>query len=166
MTSKRFIVNKTLALAGSALGLLLVVGCGDTTGLAKRYAVTGNVSYQGKPLEKGTINFIPAKADAGRPATGDIVNGYYSLTTADKDDGALPGSYKVTVASVVMDPEAEAKLKEFSKGGQSRLGPETKGIMKGAIKSSIPSKFSLADTSGLTAEVKEQSNKIDFNLPD
>jgi hypothetical protein len=65
-----------------------------------------------------------------------------------------------------MDPEAEAKLKEFSQGGQYRLGPETKGLMKNAIKSSLPAKYSLADTSGLTAEVKEQSNKFDFDLAD
>jgi hypothetical protein len=128
--------------------------------------VTGNVTYNGQPVEKGTISFIPAKPDVGRPANGDIVNGYYTLTTAEKDDGALPGSYKVTVASVVMDPEAEAKLKELSKGGQSRLGPESKGILKNAIKSSLPSKYSLAETSGLTAEVKEQSNKLDFPLSD
>ena len=38
--------------AGAALttvGLLLIAGCGDETGLAKRYPVSGTVTYQDKP---------------------------------------------------------------------------------------------------------------------
>jgi hypothetical protein len=157
---------KFAAVVSSTLGLLTVLGCGDNTGLAKRYPVSGKVTYKGEHVAKGRIDFIPVKAAEGRSATGDIVDGSYTLTTAEKNDGALPGSYKVTVSSVALDASAEAQLKEASKGGQYRRGPESAKIEKGAIKSALPSKFTLAETSGLTAEVKAQSNSIDFPLAD
>jgi hypothetical protein len=166
MTLARVPSLKITAVITSGLGLLIVLGCADNTGLAKRYPVSGKVSYKGAPVAKGRVDFIPAKGGDGRTASGDILDGNYTLTTAEKDDGALPGSYKVTVTSAVLDPAAEAALKEQSKGGQYRLGPETKDIMKGAVKSLLPSKFSLPETSGLTAEVKEQPNTIDLNLPE
>jgi hypothetical protein len=37
--------------------------------------------------------------------------------------------------------------------------------MKNA-KTLVPSKYSLTDTSALTADVKDKSNTIDFDLPD
>ena len=55
------------------LGLLLAWGCGDD-GLPKRYRVHGEVTYNGKPLPQGNINFIPQDA-AGRAASGTIEDG-------------------------------------------------------------------------------------------
>jgi len=141
-------------------------GCGDDSGLAKRYPVSGTVTFKDQPVEKGRIDFIPEKAGEGRAAGGDILKGSYSLTTATPNDGALPGSYKVTITAVTIDPAAQEKLKEFSQGGQSRLGPESAKIMKGAVTNTLPAKFRLPETSGLTAKVEERSNTIDFPLKD
>jgi len=152
---------RRLAGLGLGLGLVFVLGCGDTTGLGKRYPVSGTVTYQGKPVEKGTINFIPDKPD-GRAATGDISNGSYSLTTAESGDGALPGTYKVTVVAKEVDT---SELKEIAKGGQHHHDAAFAKAAQGA-KALVPPKYTLADTSGLTAEVKAQSNKIDFPLAD
>src|SRR4051812_41271144 len=101
------------ALAG--MGLVLVVGCGDSSGLAKRYPVSGTVTYKGQPVEKGTVNFIPAAPDKGREATGSISNGRFRLTTSTPDDGAMPGQYKVTVQAQEVDT---TELHAISKGGQ------------------------------------------------
>ena len=59
---------KVVAMAG--LGLVTVLGCGDDTGLAQRYPVSGTVTYNGDPVEKGRIDFIPTQAEeyAPRPA--------------------------------------------------------------------------------------------------
>ena len=72
--------------------LAIAAGCGEDDGIGTRYPVTGNVTYNGKPVESGMITFTPDNPDAGRVATGNIRDGYYSLTTLAPDDGALPGS--------------------------------------------------------------------------
>ena len=96
--------------------LVAVLGCGDDSGLSRRYRVSGTVIYNGKPLERGNISFTP-DGSGGRAAGGMIVNGSYSLTTHDPDDGcALPGKYKVSI---------QAKEADASKvtSGRLRRGP-------------------------------------------
>ncbi len=145
----------------SGVGLVIVLGCSDSSGLPKRYAVSGTINYIGKPVEKGTITFSPSAKD-GRVASGDIVDGSYSLSTADPGDGALPGSYKVTVIAKEMDT---SELKNIAKGGQFHHDAAYAKAAKNA-KKLVPSKYNLTDTSGLTAEVKPQSNHFNFDLTD
>src|SRR5437868_3529045 len=87
----------------AGLGLITILGCGDDTGLGQRYPVSGTVTFKGQPLEKGRIDFIPVDSANGRPASGEIVGGSYSLTTAVSGDGAMPGQYKVTVTAKAVD---------------------------------------------------------------
>jgi len=152
---------KVLTSAVAALGLVAVLGCRDDTGLARRYPVSGKVTYNGQPVEKGRIDFQPTEA-SGRAASGDLVDGNYSLTTATSGDGALPGSYKVTVTSVEVDT---TELKEIAKGGQFHHD-KTFGKAVANAKKLVPSKYQLADTSGLTATVEAKSNKFNFDLKD
>jgi hypothetical protein len=154
---------RRVAAAFAGMGLaLLVLGCGDDTGLAKRYPVSGTVTYNGAPVAKGTINFVVV-SDTGRAATGAIENGRYALTTATQGDGALPGSYKVTVISQDIDTAA---LTAESKGGQFHHGsPEFIKATKNA-KNLVPPKYKLADTSDLKAEVKAETNTLNFDLKD
>jgi hypothetical protein len=155
-------VSKLAALVGSAFGLFLVVGCGDTTGLEKRYPVYGTVTYQGKPVEKGTINFIPSKPGEGRAAGAPIQNGSYSLTTASQGDGALPGAYDVTVSSKSIDTSA---MEAVAKGGQFHHDATFAKANKEA-KDLVPAKYGSITTSGLKAQVKTESNKYDYELKD
>jgi len=160
---RRRLHNLAVASA-TTIGLLIVTGCGDDTGLAKRYPVQGTVTYQGKPVENGQITFTPTKSDdSSRPAGGTILEGKYTLTTANPDDGALPGEYLVSVASKQVD---DAKVKETinKQGGGARQHEVAKAQSK--AKNLIPAKYALPDTSGLTASVKAQSNTIDFDLKD
>jgi hypothetical protein len=148
-----------------ALGLLIVLGCSDTTGLEKRYPVSGMVTYKGTAVDHGTINFMPVDNTKGRAATGNIENGSYSLTTAAEGDGALPGQYNVTVNSLEVSDNAELKAMTGGGGGQF---PHTKEFAKArdAAKHLIPMKYSSLTSSDLKAEVKQESNKIDFDLKD
>src|SRR5262249_46046732 len=101
------------AITALSAAVLLLAGCGDDTGLSKRYRVTGNVTYNGKPLAKGNINFIPTSSPAtDRAAPAPIDNGRYTLTTATENDGALPGTYAVTITSTEADlTEVKANMK-------------------------------------------------------
>ncbi len=148
------------AFCGSAI-LLASSGCGDDTGLAKRYPVSGEVKYKGAAVENGKISFIPVDA-AGRPASGQIERGYYSLTTMTEDDGALPGKYKVTVTSQEMDT---GEVKAIAKGGQFHHDRAFAKAIKTA-KALVPSKYALVETSKLEAEVTTGSNSFTYNLED
>ncbi|MEJ7638585.1 MAG: hypothetical protein WKF75_11580 [Singulisphaera sp.] len=65
--------------------------------------VSGTVTFQGKPLEKGTVTFI--STDSQRPnATGTIQAGSYTLQTTEPGDGAVVGDYKIAVSDI--DPDA------------------------------------------------------------
>ena len=145
-------------------GLSLLSGCGDDSGLGKRYAVSGTVTYLGNPVAKGQITFTPVKVDDSiRPANGFIEGGSYTLTTSAPSDGAMPGEYKVTITSKEVD-DSKIKATIAEKGGGARQQDVAKAT--GNAKNLVPAKYQLADTSGLTATVKEQSNKIDFDLKD
>jgi hypothetical protein len=147
----------------ASLGFVLVLGCGDDTGLGRRYPVSGTIRYQGKPVEKGLISFRPTDP-AGRAAGGTIAAGMYSLETAGNRDGALPGTYKVSIIARDVDVAkalAEAKAKNPRVPWQLA---EYEAQKKG--KSLVPTKYNSPETAGLTREVKEQSNRIDFELTD
>jgi hypothetical protein len=129
----------------TGLALLSVMGCGDDEkALRKRYPVSGKITYNGSPVETGEISFHP-DGPGGRPATGTISNGSYSLKTLTPGDGAYPGNYKVVVTP-------------------KQLGlPKGKGAKASSV---IPQKYGLDSSSPLTAEVKPQTNDIPFDLKD
>jgi hypothetical protein len=156
--------NRLTYRAGNLLlgvSLLTIAGCGDDTGIGKRYSVYGTVQLKGKPLEKGRIDFHPVDADKSRPASGEIKDGSYTLTTLTSGDGALPGAYKVTITAKDVD-NAQVIDTIKKKGGGGRQHEIAKAHQ--AAKSIVPSKYALAETSGLNATVEERSNKKDFEL--
>ena len=152
----------TLASLSVSLVTLLAIGCGDDSGLGARYKVSGNVKYKDTPVEKGVVTFVPEDPANGRSATGTITNGYYTLTTHANSDGALPGKYKVTVASREVDlSKAEANVK----GGGTMRQDDVAKANKNA-KQLVPSKYGIPETSGLSYEVKPSSNTFDIDLKD
>src|SRR5438445_2970970 len=52
---------------------ILLAGCGDNS-MAE---VKGTVKFDGKPLEKGSIQFVPADGKS-QPGAGDIKDGHYA----------------------------------------------------------------------------------------
>src|ERR1700730_13126148 len=76
---------------------LVMTSCGSDDGLGKRYPVSGTVTYNGVPLEKGEISFVTEDLTKNFGATGIITDGSYTLSTGGNDDGAQAGKYKVTI---------------------------------------------------------------------
>jgi len=146
-----------------AAGLSPLSGCGDDEGIGQRYSVSGTVTYNGKPLEKGTINFQAVATD-GRSASGEIQDGAYRITTQSPGDGALPGKYRVSVTAKEVDM---AKVEATSKK-QGGTMPSKKELGRAfqQAKRLIPAKYESPATSGLEAEVKEESNTFEFTLTD
>ena len=97
----------------SASVTLVITSCGGTDdGLGRRFPVSGTVTYNGKPLEKGSISFIPDDPK-GVGASGAIENGSYTMSTGGNSDGARAGKYKVTITAKE-DSSAKAKA-DFEK---------------------------------------------------
>ena len=101
------------------LVLATVVGCG--AGGPKYANVKGKVTYNGKPIEKGTITFaLPGQP----PSTMQIVDG-------DFNGQAMVGENKVSVAAAKrvanapkLSPQAEAMIKGYNEKFKAMPGQE------------------------------------------
>jgi hypothetical protein len=141
------------------LGLAIASGCGEDEGIGRRYPVSGKVTYKGEPVPKGTVSFTPADSKIGRHAGGDIQpDGSYRLTTLTPGDGALPGKYLVSVAAQEVDTSATKN----AVGGMYRVDI----VAKAPRKYLVSRKYADPNQSGLTAEVKAETNTFDFHLAD
>ena len=163
----------------SGLVTLLAAGmlCGCNTGSSGTVPVTGKITKGGQPVPGAAVSFIATAAD-GKPAAGFTdESGVYKLTTFVNGDGALPGSYKVTVTkfpgaapapaggaasggdATQADIDAAYKAAE-QQGGMDRTSKQTQSATN-----ELPAKYASPDTSGLTAEVKSGGNNtFDFDV--
>src|SRR5205814_5574303 len=82
-----------------------LAGCADSG--PKRYAVSGEVKWRGKPLDHGGISFLREDSSLGSSGGGVVKDGRYSIPAKG---GVLAGRHKVMVASAdpseAPDPEA------------------------------------------------------------
>jgi hypothetical protein len=80
-----------------ALIMTLVVagGCGGHSG-PRRIVVSGVVTYQGKPIEKGEIFFSPMEGTVNPRSGADIIAGKYEVRAS----GGVPvGTHRVEITS-------------------------------------------------------------------
>jgi hypothetical protein len=139
----------------ACIALLPLLGCGADDGIGKRYSVSGKVTYKGEPVQRGNVSFAP-EGVGGRGANGVIKNGYYSrMTTLTPGDGVLPGKYKVGINANFTDMSKAASINGGMYQGSRFAGPRIKVI---------PEKYVSPETSGLTYEVKPESNTFDIDL--
>jgi hypothetical protein len=72
--------------------LVLLSGCGgDPLG---RLPISGSVSLDSAPLEKGTINFHPVDSSTATAAGGPVTAGKFAF---ERQKGLAAGKYRVTV---------------------------------------------------------------------
>jgi len=121
--------------------ILALAGCGSSGP-----NVEGTVTYDGEPIEMGTITFLPAGASKSAPGGAQIVAGKYKIPgeTAPK-----PGAYRVEIIGK-------------KKTGQKIPFPGDEGQFMDETILFVPEKYNLSST--LTAEIKSGKNVIDFAL--
>ncbi len=134
-------LTNTATIRCTAMGFLftaalIAAGCGDSS--MKRHAITGNVSYDGKPVEDGRIQF---RSNEGRAFSAIIKGGKYEMESE-------VGNMKVEITGQKPIP------------GKFILGEGDDKTQ--ASEQYIPAKYNTATT--LTTEVKSGSNDIPFEL--
>lgn len=180
---------RTSALSAACVVLtlsLLTTGCGGPNPSAGCIPVSLTVTYKGQPVESAQVTFR-ATGDGARTCQGTTdQSGRAVIGTFSTDDGALPGSYTVSVSksaevggtsSGVGDPslvdrDAAAGL---TKGGPASFQDPAATYLKnldaqGNVKeaaSTLPTKYANADTSGLSFTVQGPSaNDFTVDLKD
>ena len=134
----------------------LTAGCGSSQPMG---TVSGTVSYQGEPIQNGTIVF---EVDGARPATGKIVNGQITDVTTDvKGDGVPVGTAKIAVTATDAPPEAAQETPAATDPGTQ---VDMSNYMGSGAKSIIPPHFNNPATSGLSFEIAAGDNTVTLDL--
>jgi hypothetical protein len=124
------------------------VGCSSENRVATG-TVTGVVTYNGDPLQIGSLLFVPV--GGGPTAEANIgTDGSFEMGTYDDDDGAVLGEHQVMITA-------------FTAPGGSGL-PEDVIDGDGAPVSILPDFYGDLEKSGLKVDVKSGENNIDFVL--
>jgi hypothetical protein len=130
------------------LVLVFLAGCGGDS--FERGTVRGQVTFKGKNVEQGVIQFSPLGETKGRLCGADIVAGKYEINV----DGPAVGTHRV-------------EIQEFRKTG--RKVPDLMGDVSipnrpliDEVVPALPAKYNVEST--LTAEIEPKENVIDFAL--
>jgi len=123
--------------------LLSFVGCGDPNG---RQPVSGAVTFQGKPLDQGVIEFSSSATKSGAP----IISGKY---TVPADSGLEPGVYKVFISA------GDGRTPVDSPDGMP--GPTGANIVS---KEKIPAEYNTKSKQEITVS-GSKPNVFDFTIP-
>jgi hypothetical protein len=134
--SQKTVGGLILAMAAT----LITVGCGD----GPESTVSGLVTLDGKPLDRGSVSFIPTATGSGATAT-IRADGTFEARTGSSA-GLQPGDYMVTV-------QARADGVANSVGAPPMPG-----------KLLTPKKYSSTNTSGLRATISPGTNDLKLEL--
>lgn len=132
--------SKAVFALALAVCCVAFVGCQKSDGLT---AVKGTVTFDGAPVEKGTINFAP-KGGPGTATGAPIVDGKYEARVS-------PGKMAVTIYAQKVVPIENPTQEQIERG----ITETTEDI--------IPAKYNRAST--LEADIAEgQKDPVDFEL--
>ena len=166
---------KPLAINVLALFLTVtLVGCGANDGdRPARVPATGTVLLDDQPLADATVVFIPQDHSYGATARTDD-SGRFQLQTFETADGAVPGTFQVTVRKFEMEGVAPGQFDDPNASddggdddddggnGMPRGGDETEAPTV-VEKSLIPERYGKPGTSELVFTVSEGADN-DFVL--
>lgn len=97
--------------------LVLAASCRARNDL-KMAAVTGKISFEGKPVEGAVVMFLPQNGPVASAKTD--AAGQFRLATIRVDDGAVVGAHQVTI---VKHAAGEASPQEPYPAGRNVLPP-------------------------------------------
>jgi len=111
------VIPRTGSIAGRYFRLLALLcsvstvlcGCSGSADSLNRFSVSGTVTFNGEPLQDGTIFFQPdsAKGNSGPGSLGEIKDSQYKI---DKTRGVLGGAYIVRITGYEPPPPATGPM--------------------------------------------------------
>ncbi|RMF92138.1 MAG: carboxypeptidase regulatory-like domain-containing protein [Planctomycetota bacterium] len=142
-----------------------LVGCNrGSSDLPETFPVSIKITYKGQPVEGATVSLIPQTPD-GKGASGITdSSGTATVRTFTQGEGALPGTYKVTVVKTQSTaPEVTAEDEEAYEEAMETEGEESAFEPKDLL----PVKYKSAETTDLECTVSaEGDNQFEFDLTD
>jgi hypothetical protein len=160
-----------LLLAACILGL--ASGCSRGRQYPPTHSVSGVVTFEGQPVADALVSFLPV--DGQNPANGSTdASGRYELTSFTRGDGAMEGSFRVTIVKYEKEaedkpavsaekPAAEAESEETGNEGYVPAGMVVSQYDEGP-KNLLPKQYADQQKTPLTAAVRADQNVIDFDL--
>ena len=149
--------------ATSLLTLVLCTGCGGDL-----VQLNGRVILDGKPLEKATVTFthVHDTEEGGRLASGFTDEaGYFRLTTFERDDGIIPGQYKVTVLKVTTnDPTDLDSEQPDSVLHKIHAATSPLSAYFANVKNVLPEVYGDYKTTPLSCDVDSKLRNVEFEL--
>lgn len=135
------------------LGLVaFLAGCGGSAEqkpLLTTVPVNGVVTFDGKPLPKAAVKFVPHGETKGVECFGVTDDaGRYELMQLRGATGAPPGNYRVVIS-------------QFAKADGTPVLPGAEDL---GAKEALPPRFSSASDSRLMAQVQAPGGEIRFDL--
>ncbi|WP_437229077.1 carboxypeptidase-like regulatory domain-containing protein [Planctomicrobium sp. SH661] len=131
-------LKQTICLGLCMMVCGMLVGCGGRREARPSGLVSGNVTFAGKPLATGRVNFISEALGAGASGTLNA-DGSYTL------EGPIPvGDYRAYVTF--------------------NIPPSKVGTPEGNVLKAVPKKYQAMETSGLEFQVKEGKNQLLLEL--
>ena len=143
---------RTISFAFQVANFLLLVvlacpgmlGCGALEGGPQRAAVSGRITVDGRPLENGSVQFIPTQGTSGPVAGAGVTDGEYSLSKAQ---GPVVGTNRVQISGT----------RKTGRTSRTHLGETIEERVP-----VVPAQYNTKST--LVREVESGKNVLDFDL--
>lgn len=126
---------------GFAAAIVALAGCSQDT---KKVTVDGTISYKGRPLESGILQFV--SADGGSYSAASIQPGGKFVMT-----DVVPGEVKV---AVIPSPGGSGS----SSGAETAPRPKSPPV-------ELPEKYRDAATSGLKYTITPDTTELEIKIP-
>lgn len=153
--------------AAAWLVAVAIAGCGGGEPPGEGVAVSGKVSFDGEPVEEGTITLISQDGDKA-PVTASIKDGLFKT---GRFDGPSPGKHRVEIRVIAplsdaASAKAKAKAEAVAKAMMFGKAPADFGVSAESMapRANIaPERYNTRST--LTAEIPAvESHALDFAL--
>jgi len=136
--------------------LVLLTGCNSEAG-PDLVRVSGKVTLDGRPLESGIITFLPdnSRQTSGPRASGIIdKDGRYTVASPGNREGVIAGHHLVVIHCNEVSPSPDPES-EYQKLKAQGINPD---------ECLVPAQYQNEKTSGLTAEVRQNTSEFNFEL--
>lgn len=153
------------------VALVAIAGCADQTTGPETFSVTGTVTQNGTPVDGATVTFSPKGTGNAASGTTDS-SGNYTLTTFEDGDGAIVGSYAVSIRKFEEGPKEEQvggteTDEDLDAAYAVRDAAAEEGEEVAEAKGLLPAKYGDPNQSGFTAEVTaDGENNFPFDMTD